>query len=81
MPCQKKSCRLERLDATGGKNRRHTVDGGSRLQDVRGDRLLGNAIERGALDSELDGNPVERRAIWSRENFLFPGSVFTLHRL
>ena len=36
-----------------------------RLEDVRGDRLLGNAMERGALDNELDGNPAERRAIWS----------------
>ena len=36
-----------------------------RLEDVRGDRLLGNAMERGALGSELDSNPAERRAIWS----------------
>ena len=30
MPCQKKSCRLERLDTTGGTNGCHAVDGGSR---------------------------------------------------
>ena len=38
-------------------------------------------MERGALDSELDGNPAERRAIWSREDSRFLGTVFTLHRL
>ena len=26
---------------------------------------------RGALDSKLDGNPAERRAIWSREDSRF----------
>ena len=36
-----------------------------------GDRLLGNAMERGALGSELHGNPAERRAIWSREDSRF----------
>ena len=38
-------------------------------------------MERAALGSELDGNPVERRAIWSREDSRFLGSVFTLRRL
>ena len=33
------------------------------FEDVRGDRLLGNAMERAALGSELDGNPAERRTI------------------
>ena len=33
------------------------------FKDVRGDRLLGNAMERAALGSELDGNPAERRTI------------------
>ena len=28
-------------------------------------------MERGALGSELDGNPAERSAIWSREHFRF----------
>ena len=31
MPCQTKSYRRERLDATGEKNGGHAVDGGSRL--------------------------------------------------
>ena len=31
MPCQEKPCRLERLDATGGMNRGHADNGGSRL--------------------------------------------------
>ena len=30
MLCQKKSCRRERLEATGGTNGGHAVDGGSR---------------------------------------------------
>ena len=30
IPCQKKSCRSERFDATGGKNGGHAVVGGSR---------------------------------------------------
>ena len=47
-----------------------------RLEDVRGDRLLGNAIERGALGSELDGNPAERRAIWSW-HCLHPSPIIT----
>ena len=33
-------------------------------------------MERGALGSELDGNPAERRVIWSREDSRFP-DVFT----
>ena len=37
-------------------------------------------MERGALGSELDGNPAERRAIWSREDSRFVGTVVTLHR-
>ena len=28
-------------------------------------------MERGALGSELDGNPVERRVLWSREDSRF----------
>ena len=36
-----------------------------RLENVRGDQLVGNAMERRALGSELDGNPAERRAIWN----------------
>ena len=28
-------------------------------------------MKRGTLGSELDGNPAERRAIWSREDFRF----------
>ena len=46
--------RRERLDAIGdkGTNRGHAVDGGSRLYNVRGERLSGSAMERGALDSE-----------------------------
>ena len=28
-------------------------------------------MERGAPSSELDGNPMERRAIWSREDSRF----------
>ena len=76
MLCQKKSCRRERLEATGGTNGGHAVDGGSRLLDVRGDRLLGNAMERGALGSELDGNPAERLVTWSREDSRFL-DVFT----
>ena len=46
-----------------------------------GELLLGNAMERGALGTELDGNPAERRTIWSREDLRFLGTVFTLHRL
>ena len=38
-------------------------------------------MERGALGSNLDGNPVEWRAIWSREDPRFLGTIFTLHRL
>ena len=38
-------------------------------------------MERGALGSELDGNPAEWRAIWSREDPRFLGTIFTLHRL
>ena len=38
-------------------------------------------MERGVLGSELDGNPAERRAISSREDPRFLGTVFTLHRL
>ena len=38
-------------------------------------------MERGALGSELDGNPAERRAIWSREDPCFLGTIFTRHRL
>ena len=30
-------------------------------------------MERGALGSELDGNPADRRAIWSREDPRFSG--------
>ena len=71
MQCQKKSCRRERLEATGGTKGGHAVDGGSKLQDVRGDRLLRNAMERGAPGSELGGNPAEQRAIWSREDSRF----------
>ena len=33
------------------------------------------------LGSELDGNPAEPRAIWSREDPRFLGTVSTLHRL
>ena len=33
-------------------------------------------MKRGALGSELDGNPAERRAIWSRKDPHFSG-----HRL
>ena len=35
------------------------------------ERLLGNAIEREAFGSKLDGNPAEWRAIWSREDSRF----------
>ena len=41
-------------------------------------------MERGALGSELDGNPTERRAIWSCEDLRFsehrlhPSSTTTL---
>ena len=38
-------------------------------------------MERGALGSELGGKPAERRAIWSREDLRFLGTVFTLYRL
>ena len=38
-------------------------------------------MERGALGSELDGNPAEQRAIWSREDPRFLGTLFVLHRL
>ena len=38
-------------------------------------------MERGALGNELDGNPAERLAIWSRENPRFLGTVFTLLQL
>ena len=63
--CQKKSRRREPLEATEGTNGGHAVDAGSRLSDVRGERLLRSAMEGGALGSKLDGNPAERRAIWS----------------
>ena len=33
------------------------------LEDIRGDQLLGNAMEREALGSELDGNAAELREI------------------
>ena len=45
MLCQKKSCRRERLEATEGTNGGHAVDGGSRLSDVRGERLLRSTVE------------------------------------
>ena len=32
-------------------------------------------MERGELGSELDGNPAERRAIWSREDTRFSGPL------
>ena len=38
-------------------------------------------MKRGAFGSKLDGNPAERRAIWSREDPRFLGIVFLLHRL
>ena len=43
--------RRRRLDATGaeGTNGGHAVDGGSRLLEVRGDRLSGSVMERGRL--------------------------------
>ena len=44
-------------------------------------RRVGNAMERGALSSELDGNAAKRRAIWNVEDPRFLGTVFTLHRL
>ena len=47
----------------------------------QGRTVVGDTMKRGALGSELDGNPAERRAIWSRENTRFLGTVFTLHRL
>ena len=40
-----------------------------RLEDVRGDQLLGNAMEREALGSEFDGNTVEQREIWGSHRF------------
>ena len=33
-------------------------------------------MERGALNSELDGNPAERRATWSREDPRFLDIVY-----
>ena len=36
-------------------------------------------MEREALGSELDGNPAERRAIWSREDFRFWTSSWPAH--
>ena len=46
----KKPCRRERLEAIGteGTNGDHTVEGGSRLWDVRGDRLSVSIMERAA---------------------------------
>ena len=38
-------------------------------------------MERDALRSELDGNPAEWRAIWSREDPRFLGTVFALLQL
>ena len=38
-------------------------------------------MKRGALGSELDGNPAERRAVWSREDPRFLGTALTLRRL
>ena len=35
-------------------------------------------MKRGALRSELDGNPAEWRAIWSREDPCFMGTILTL---
>ena len=39
----------------------------------KGGTMLGNDMERGVLGSELDGNPMERRAIWSREDPRYSG--------
>ena len=33
-------------------------------------------MERGALGNKLEGNPAERRAIWSREDPRFSGHRF-----
>ena len=38
-------------------------------------------MDQGVLGSELDGNPAERRAVMSREDPRFLGTVFILHRL
>ena len=45
-----KACFRGRLEAVGaeGANEGHAVDGGSRLLEVRGDRLSGNVMQRAA---------------------------------
>ena len=43
--CQKKSRCRERSEATGETNGGQAIDGGSRWSEVKGVRLLGNAMD------------------------------------